>query len=220
YAVDSNLKQAYTENWFLGIQHDLFAGIVIEVDYQASAGHHLYDDSDVNRFAGDLLSNSTFHGFSPYFSNVYLISSGDNSIYQGGMLRVRRRFLNGFTVQGSYTYSKAIDVTDTLTNIAVYEDAANRNLDRGLAGYDVRNRLSLNGVWQLPFLRSQHGFLGNAFGGWQMSAMAILQSGFPMTVVDSAYPAGDFNKDGTAGDRPNDPAAGIARGGFSRAQFL
>jgi hypothetical protein len=220
YAVNPNLKQAYTENWFLGIQHELLAGVIVEVDYQASAGHHLYDDSDVNRFRGDLLTNGTFHGFNPYFSNVYIISSGDNSIYQGGMLRVRRKFLNGFTIQGSYTYSKAIDITDTLTNTAVYEDAANRNLDRGLAGYDVRNRLSLNGVWQLPFLRAQHGILGNAFGGWQLSAMAILQSGFPMTIVDNAYPAGDFNRDGTAGDRPNDPASSIPRGGFTREQFL
>lgn len=220
YTVDPNLKQAYTENWFLGIQHDLWAGIVVEADYQASAGHHLYDNSDVNRFDGDLLTNGTFHGFSPYFSNVYFISSGDNSIYESGMLRIRRRFLNGFTVQGAYTYSKAIDVTDTLTNTAVYEDAGNRTLDRALAGYDVRNRLSLNGVWQLPFLRAQHGFLGNAFGGWQLSATGIFQSGFPLSVTDNAYPAGDFNKDGTAQDRPNVPASNVPRSGFSRAQFL
>ena len=220
YAVDPNLKQAYTENWFLGVQHDLWANIVVEADYQASAGHHLYDNSDINRFVGDLLTNGTFHGFNPYFSNVYMISSGDNSLYQGGMLRVRRRFNNGFTLQGSYTYSKAIDITDTLTNTAVYEDAANRNLDRALAGFDVRNRLSINGVWELPFLRSQHGFLGNAFGGWQLSGMAIFQSGFPMNVTDGAYPAGDFNKDGTAGDRPNVPAASVPRSGFTRAQFL
>lgn len=220
YAVDPNLKQAYTENWFLGIQHDLLAGIVIEADYQASAGHHLYDDSDVNRFDGDLLANGAFHGFNPYFSNVYFISSGDNSIYQGGMLRIRRRFSNGFTVQGSYTYSKSIDITDTLTNTAVYLDAGNRNLDRGLAGYDVRNRVALNAMWQLPFFRSQHGFLGNAFGGWQLSGMGIFQSGFPLSVTDNAYPAGDFNKDGTAGDRPNAPGPNIARGGYTRAQFL
>lgn len=220
YTVDPNLKQAYSENWFLGIQHDLFAGIVVEADYQASAGHHLYDNSDINRFDGDLLTNGTFHGFNPYFSNVYFISSGANSIYQGGMLRIRRRFNNGFTLEGSYTYSKAIDITDTLTNTAVYEDAANHNLDRGLAGFDVRNRLAINGVWQLPFFRSNNGFLGNTLGRWQLSGMAILQSGFPISVTNNAYPAGDFNKDGTAQDRPNAPGANIPRSGFSRTQFL
>jgi hypothetical protein len=220
YTVDPNLKQAYTENWFFGIQHDLWSGIVVEANYEASAGRHLYDTSDVNRFTGDLLTNGTFHGFNPYFSNVYFISSGDNSLYQGGMLRVKHRFQKGVTLQGSYTFSKAIDITDTLTNTAVYQDAANRNLDRALAGFDVRNRLALNGSWQLPFLRSQKGFLGNAFGGWQLSGLAIFQSGSPLSVINSAYPAGDYNADGTAGDRPNAPAASVPRSGFSRAQFL
>ena len=198
YTVDPNLKQAYTENWFFGIQRDFWSGIVIEANYQASAGRHLYDTSDVNRFTGDLLTNGTFHGFNPYFSNVYFISSGDNSLYQGGMLRVRHRFQRGVTLQGSYTFSKAIDITDTLTNTAIYQDAANKNLDRGLAGFDVRHRLALNGSWQLPFLRSQKGFLGNAFGGWQLSGLAIFQSGSPLSVINSAYPAGDYNADGTA----------------------
>ena len=220
YGFDPNMRQAYTENWFFGIQHDLVAGLMIEADYQASAGRHLYDNSDVNRFGGDLLTNNTFHGYNPYFSNVYFISSGDNSIYQGGLLRVRRRFTNGFTIQGAYTYSKAIDITDTLTNTAIYLDAANRNLDRALAGFDVRNRLSINAVWQLPFLRSQHGFLGHALGGWDLSGLAVFQSGFPMNVFNSAYPAGDFNADGTASDRPNAPASTVPRSGFTRAQYL
>jgi hypothetical protein len=50
--------------------------------------------------------------------------------------------------------------------------------------------------------------------------MGIFQSGFPMTVLDNAYPAGDFNKDGTAGDRPNAPGPNIPRSGFTRAEFL
>ncbi len=220
YAVDPNLKQAYTENWFFGVQHDLIAGIMVEADYQASGGRHLYDSSDVNRFRGDLLTNGTFHGFNPYFSNMYLISSGDTSIYQGALLRVRRRFAQGLTLQGAYTYSKAIDITDTLTNVAIYQDASNRNLDRALAGFDVRNRLSINAVWQLPFLRSRQGFLGQAFGGWEFSGLAVFQSGFPLSVINSAYPAGDYNADGTASDRPNAPAASIPRSGFTRAQFL
>jgi hypothetical protein len=220
YTVDPNLKQAYTENWFFGVQDDLWSGIIVEANYQASSGRHLYDTSDVNRFRGDLLTNGAFHGFNPYFSNVYFISCGDNSLYQGVMFRVKHRFQRGVTLQGSYTFSKAIDITDTLTNTAVYQDAANRNLDRALAGFDVRNRLALNGTWQLPFLRSQHGFLGNAFGGWQLSGLAIFQSGSPLSVINSSYPAGDYNADGSAGDRPNTPATNVARSGFSRAQFL
>jgi hypothetical protein len=75
-------------------------------------------------------------------------------------------------------------------------------------------------VWELPFLRKAQGPLGQAFGGWQLSGMGLFQSGFPLTVMNSAYPAGDYNADGTAGDRPNAPASNIPRSGFSNAQFL
>jgi TonB dependent receptor len=219
-AVDPTIKQAYTENFFFGIQRETWKGVVIEANYTGTAGHRLYNDYDINRYARDLLANGTFHGFNPYFSNVFMISSGSNSIYQGGSLLVKRSFRNGFTLHGSYTFSKAIDDTDTLTNIAVYEDSRNRRLDRARAGFDVRNRLSLNGVWELPFLRTQKGVAAQVVGGWQLSGMAIFQSGSPLSVINSAYPAGDYNADGTASDRPNTPGASVARGGFSKSQFL
>jgi hypothetical protein len=219
-AVDPSIKQAYTGNWFLGVQHEIGGGIVVEGNYTGSAGHHLYDDYDINRFKGDLLVNGTFHGFNPYFSSVFTIGSGSNSIYHGLTVSAKRRFHSGFTLQGSYTFSKVIDDTDTLTNIATYEDSRNRALDRAVAGFNITNRLSINGIWQLPFLRAQHGVAGRILGGWQLSGMALVQSGFPMTVMNSAYPAGDFNADGSAGDRPNAPLSHLPSGGFSNAQYL
>lgn len=154
YAVDPHLKPAYTQNWFLGVQHEILRGWVAEANFTGSAGRRLYDEYDVNRFAGDLLANGTFHGFNPYFSNVYMITSGSGSDYLGGTFSLRHSFATGFTAQANYTYSKVIDDTDSLTNIAAYEDANNRALDRGLAGFNVANRLSLNGVWQMPFFQT------------------------------------------------------------------
>jgi Carboxypeptidase regulatory-like domain len=220
YGVDPNLRTAYAENWFFGIQREVRWGLVAEADYAGSAGRHLYDEYDTNRFAGDLLTNNTFHGYNPYFSQVYFLTSGSNSTYHSATFSLKRNYANGITIKGSYTFSKTIDDTDTLTNIATYEDASNRGLDKGLAGFNVANRLALNGIWALPFLKNNHGFVGQAFGGWQLSGLSIFQSGFPMTVMNSAYPAGDYNADGTAGDRPNAPSSSIARSGYSRQQFL
>ena len=220
YGVDPNLRTAYAENWFFGLQRELPWGIVAEADYTGSAGRHLYDEYDTNRFAGDLLTNNTFHGYNPYFSQVYFLTSGSNSSYHAGTFSMKRRFANGVTLRGSYTFSKTIDDTDTLTNIATYEDASNRGLDKALAGFNVRHRLSINGIWALPFLRNNHSLAGQTIGGWQLSGMAIFQTGFPLNIVNASYPAGDYNADGTAGDRPNAPSSAIARSGYSRQQFL
>lgn len=220
-AVDPNLKTAYTHNWFLGVQHDIGGGVVLEADYTGSAGHHLYENTNVDRYSGDLLATGKFHGFNPSFSAVNFISSGSNSIYHGVTITAKRKFRNGFNLQGSYTFSKTIDDTDTLTNSAVYQDPANRNLDRGLAGFNVKNRLTLTGVWELPFWRTNKNFLGQAFGGWQLSGFTVLQSGYPFSVINTApFPTGDYNADGTSGDRPNAPVSGIPNSGWSRQQFL
>jgi hypothetical protein len=184
-AVDPNLKQAYTHNWFFGIQHEIPWRTIVEVDYAGSAGHHLYNNANVNRFTGDLLTSAVFRGFNPSFSNVNFISSGSNSIYQGATLHVRRSFKTGFSFRSSYTFSRTIDDTDTLTNQATYQDVANRRLDRALAGFDVTHRLSFSAIWEMPFLKANHTWLGHAFGGWQLSGFGVLQSGFPMNVYNS-----------------------------------
>lgn len=219
-AVDPNLKQAYTHNWFFGIQHEVPGKIIVEADYTGSAGHHLYNNSNINRFTGDLVPSGTFHGYNPSFSNVNFISSGSNSIYQGATLHARRSFQHGISFQGSYTFSRVLDDADTLTNQANYQEIANRRLDRALAGFDVTHRVSFSAVWEMPFLKSHSGILGYALGGWQLSGFGVLQSGFPFTVLNTSFPSGDYNADGTASDRPNAPASSIPRSGWSRGEFL
>lgn len=219
-AVDPNLRQAYTHNWFLGVQHETPGRIIVEVDYAGTAGRRLYNLSNVNRFTGDLLATGTFRGLNPNFSNINFITSGSSSFYNGVTVHVKRSFQSGLSFQGSYTFSRVIDDSDTLTAQAFYQENTNRRLDRALAGFDVQHRMSFSAVWDMPFLKTRRGLLPTVFGGWQLAGFGILQSGFPLTVNNGAFPAGDYNADGTAFDRPNAPAASIPRTGYSRRQFL
>src|SRR5262249_32211906 len=58
-------------------------------------------------------------------------------------------------------------------------------------------------------------------GGWQLSGFAILQGGNPLTVTrGGSYPTGDYNADGTAGDRPNAPLTAIKSSGWDRQAYL
>jgi hypothetical protein len=174
----------------------------------------------VNRFTGDLLSG-VFHGFNPSFNNITMTESNSNSIYVGGTVSIRRSFSRGFTLQSSYTFGKAIDDSDSLNSATVYEDITNRRLDRALAGFDVPQKFSLLGVWEIPVFRAQDRLTGKILGGWQISGSTILQKGLPLAVNNSApWPRGDFNADGTNGDRPDDPGPDVPRGGFTRTNYL
>jgi len=49
----------------------------------------------------------------------------------------------------------------------------------------------------------------------------ILQSGQPISITNTAaFPRGDYNADGTGGDRPNNPAESLKRDGFSTQSYL
>ena len=73
----------------------------------------------------------------------------------------------------------------------------------------------------MPFLKGNKGLLGAVLGGWQLSGTTILQSGKPFNIMHgAAYPRGDFNADGTGGDRPNNPGETVRRSGFETADYL
>jgi len=235
--VDPNMPVAYMQNWFLGVQRAISTSWVAEVDYIGSAGRHLYATYNVNRFAGDLIQNGgNFTGLKPGFGGVSYGQANENSHYNGLTAAVKRRFGGGLTFDASYTYSKAIDNSSRLDG-PEHVDAFNDKLERGLADFDIRNRLAFTTIWSVP---SPHGsgLLNKVLGNWQLTNVTILQSGPPFSVFCSARfsPARDssgnvilpitqnngcdFNADGTNLDYPDTPAFGNTKTGLARSDYL
>jgi len=208
------------QNWFFGIQREIARNTVVEVNYIGSVGHHLSNQVDVNRYNGDLL-DGRFDGFNPSFSSITMRQTTSNSTYHGGTATVRRAFSRGFSLQVAYTFGKAIDDTDQTFDFAAWQNAYNRQGEKGLAGFNAPRKLSIVGLWELPFFKKQ-GWAYRLLGGWQLSGFAILQAGTPNTVtIFGSFPRGDYNADNTAAqDRPNAPAPGVKTSGWSRQDYL
>ncbi len=221
-AMDPDIRSPYVHNWFLGVQRTAPWGMVVEVNYQGSAGHHLMNSaSDVNRYRGDMLDNR-FDGFNPSFSSIGWISSTSNSIYHGGTVQVRRAFRSGLSFQGSYTFGKAITDAELFNTGINYQDIAWRRGDRAVASYDVPQRAVGLAVWQLPGPAGvSSAWLKQTLGGWQLSGSVILEKGQPINIVNLApWPRGDYNADNATGDRPNAPASNVKQSGWTRQEFL
>jgi hypothetical protein len=219
-AVDPNLVSPYVHNWFLGLQREIGHGIVVEANYLGSAGHHLHNVVNVNRVVGDLLDGRN-NGINPSFSSIDFVQSTSNSIYHGGTLQVRRAFQQGFTLQAAYTYGKAIDDTDIAVSTTAWQNAHDRKGERALSGFDVPQKLSVVGLWEIPLLRNGTSLAHRLLGGWQLSGFAILEKGRPFNVITSSnWPRGDWNGDGNTGDRPNAPAESLQRSGWTKDQFI
>ena len=155
--------------------------MVVEANYIGTEGHQLINSQNYNRFVGDLLLNGRFTGFNQSFSSVTIRQSTSNSIYHGGTLQIKRAFMAGFTLQAAYTVGKAIDDTGAWQNVL------NRRAERSVTAFDAPQKLSLIGLWEMPFFKSK-ARLYRVLGGWQLSGFAILQAGNPLTVTRGGSP--------------------------------
>jgi len=128
-------------------------------------------------------------------NNVY--SSAASSLYQGGILEVKKRFSNHFTIMGSYTYSRATDnATDFNSDYSPFNATCLR-CDTSLSDFDQRNKVVLAGVFESPWEHNK------ILGGFQLSPIFTYNSGHPFNLLAGA----DINGDGHfTNDRP--PSAG------------
>jgi hypothetical protein len=224
------MKTMYTFNYFFGIQH-AFGSWALEANYVGSKGTNTYMNFDVNRFAGDLL-DGTLNRINTSFAAINYGQARGNSFYNGANVSVRKRYNYGLDLQVGYTYGKAIDTSSSFGGGLNIVDANDLKAERGLADFDVRQKLALSILYDTPKFR------GNAFmsflSAWEVGVIAILQSGTPFSVYCTSpfspvlSPSGavigntgcDYNADGWNWDRPNAPSFGGYLSGFSRDQYL
>jgi len=120
-----------------------------------------------------------------------------NSTYHALELNITRRFSRGFSVQGAYTYSHAIDDgADPLiplnNNIAFPpwpRNSFNLRAERGNSEFDVTHRLVANYSWQIPVGHGhkhlQKGAASGIVGGWTVSGISTFSSGLPYEIFTS-----------------------------------
>jgi len=124
---------------------------------------------------------------------------------------VERRFADGFSILGSYTWSKLIDdVIPSRTGFpgesfsgAPLQNFYDRRSERALASFDTPHNLVISYVYELPFgpgkpFLSARGAIGKLAGGWQINGITQFQSGAPLQ-VNGGNSSGAFS--GT--QRPN-----------------
>jgi outer membrane receptor protein involved in Fe transport len=124
------------------------------------------------------------------------------SYYHGMQLEWTKRLSSNLNFQAAYTWSKAIDTTSEATFVGNGDSNQNGNSARdarALSRFHTPHRFTVYGTYRLPFFSSDKGLLGQAFGGWQFSAVAKLAKGTPFTVTTTAL---DLNFDAFSESRP------------------
>jgi hypothetical protein len=124
-------------------------------------------------------------------NNVY--SSLASALYQGGILELKKRFSNHFTLMANYTYSKALDNSTDFNSDYSPFNATCLSCERSLSDFDQRHKVVIAGVVESPWEHSR------IFGGFQLSPIFNYNSGHPFNLLAGA----DINGDGHfTNDRP------------------
>jgi hypothetical protein len=222
--IDPNIKSPEIQNWMLAIQKRLRSDLMLEINYTGSADHHLPVQTDINRYAGDLLTGTLLRP-NPNFGQIVYDETVGNSFSNLLSGMVQRQFSKGLSLRAVYTYGKTLDDFSTtglpISNIATTPvfDAQNLGLQRGRADFDIRNRFTYDATWAPPKLSG--GWYAPLLNNWRLGTLGIFQSGLPFTVYTTApYPIGDYNADGYNYDLPNSPKFGNSLSGLSRNQYL
>jgi len=207
-ALNKNYLLPTSNQWSLGLQHELMPRAVLEVMYVGNSDSHQMDGRNINM---PLLTNPNrdlvaagkmdANRIRPYpgFAAMTYFETATSSNYNSLQVNFRVDNYKGFTFQSAYTWSHGIDYMSG-DNSCCISNTYDIRFDRGSSGFDRRQVLILNYVYELPFFKSNSNALARqTLGGWQLSGISTFESGEPVTV---SYP-GDNAGVGGAGTRPD-----------------
>jgi hypothetical protein len=81
-------------------------------------------------------------------------TSAAYAVYEGGIVEVKKRFSEHFTLFGNYTFSKGFDTSTDFNSDYGPQDPTNLNLDRALSEFAIMHKVVIAGVFDSPWNRS------------------------------------------------------------------
>jgi len=171
-----SLPTQYAHHYSLDIEHQLSRQIVFSIGYQGSSSHHLINHQTPNSAAvvAGVPLNPLITGGDYWTSG----GSGNNNAL---LLELKHPFVHHFSLDAQFQWARSMD---TDGSGPYYEDEyypLNPKFSYGRSDYDVRNSFKLYGLWQPVIFRGSHGWAEKVVGGWSLSGILQLHTGFPFS---------------------------------------
>ena len=181
FSNDLRFLDATVQQWNFNIEREVVKSLVVDLTYVGSLATHLDDNASLNAARP---GPGPFPARRPYPNERVVVSAsnGATSTYHAATIAMKKEFSKGLTLLAHYTESKSID--NASSQLADIQDTNNIRANKGLSGFHVPHRFVASGIYELPFGKGKK-FLGNAggaadaaIGGWTLTGIYTLQSGF------------------------------------------
>lgn len=132
---------------------------------------------------------TSFCRINPYYSVMTLDATLGTSWYDAMEINIVRRLSRGVEFQTSYTWSKALDDTDSMggfeqgaSGCGTNSNPLDRRADRGPACFDATNKWNTNMIYHLPKYTG-NSLVSTLGSGWYLGNIVTIQSGVPFTPI-------------------------------------
>jgi outer membrane receptor protein involved in Fe transport len=212
---DPHLKTPYIYQYNLSVERQVARNTSIDVSYLGSSSHGLTSLVDVNPFIPGsqdrilnlLPRNSSCTGANtgqcsftslPEFKNIAKASY--NALTASITRQLTDTPLIGRTYfTFGYTYAHSIDNASGFRNNNSSVLTFHPNLYRGSSDFDVRNRITFSGGWDLPFDNMWKSGPKRLTQGWSLYPIFSWRQGFPLTIFSAVDTSGGFTNPGVTG---------------------
>jgi outer membrane receptor protein involved in Fe transport len=219
--IQQNPHRNYAMNWNLNIQHEIANNLTAAIAYVGSHTVHApFSTDDSNMVLPTLTSagylwpcdqsvtnfpNTPCTGggtrINPNVGRIRATWWDNSSTYEGLQAGISKRMSHGIQAQGSYTYSKCMDLgsggllgdpyANSLSSLMFF----NRGGRSGLCDFNITHNFVLNYLWQVPTPGFGGGLVRHALGGWEFGGVLVASTGSPFTVTIGGDPLGQNSTD-------------------------
>jgi hypothetical protein len=186
YSEPTNFPTAYSRNYNLTLEKQLGNSISVEVGYVGANTRNLSDSVGNYNVNSHLSSN---------IGVVNALLPAGISNYDSLQAKINRRFHNGYSILGSYTYAHGRDNGPAPFDLGkggnYPQNPFNLGAEYANSDTDLRHHFSVSQIIELPFghgkrfLSDASGIVQYIIGGWQLNSITTLQTGKPFNVVSN-----------------------------------
>jgi hypothetical protein len=214
--VSQQYKIPTSAQWSIGIQHQLRENTVLSVTYVGNENYHQSEGININSLAqndphrlGVCGSTCGYTGpqlnanlYRPYqgWGAIAPMQLDANSNYNSLQIAVRATVWKSLTLNSTYTWSHSFDIIDgeIFSNI---NNPFNRLWDYGPSGFDRRQISITSFIYKLPLFHNSGSLLTKELlGGWELSGIALFESGTPVSIGNGPD---NLGLGGSTGNRAN-----------------
>ena len=171
-----NLPTLRVHHYSLDTQYDLGHSFVMTLGYQGSLSR------DVLFHENPLAVPATKgYALNPQINGGDFWSSSGSGNYNALLAELKHNFARQFMADAQFTWAKSMDNTSRPYTEPYYP--YDPNISYGRSDYSVGKAFKIFGMWQPVFFHGNKGWIEKIAGGWSLSGIFNIHSGFPWSPI-------------------------------------